>query len=811
MRRKILLTGLTLALFVAGFAVATWPAVAELRTITVTLVGGQEIVTTVDVPPGTPANQIKLPEITAPIAGIHDGTRKRSSGSNGTTGATGATGTTGTSGTTGATGNTGATGPHGRKAKRRSRKSPGQFLDETNAQAQVENQSNGQSGPDRKPDGTPTNANPTLTLALPGPAPVGVPNFLINKFRIPPFLLPIYQAAGTQYGIRWEVLAAINEIETDYGRNLNVSSAGALGWMQFIPSSWRTYGVDANSDDQKDPYNPVDAIFAAARYLKAAGAEHNLRRAIFAYNHADWYVDSVMLRARLISGLPADLVGSLTGLTQGHFPVHARARYADDVTERDIKRLGRKTRSAHNAAALVNANAQRRSINIYTRRGAPVIAVNDGVVKKVGNNPKLGRYIILQDVYGNRYTYAHLGSIAARYPVPRSLEDGTAVRDEFRFANQPKPEKLPKPMAPASAGTQRAASHAAAAGATTYRSAGGDSASSSDSTSKERLFARPARPNNRVIAQDTGQLVDNAGFEVFRVYFSKVLRLKPSQVNLKRLHKGSRVIGGTVLGHVGKLTSGPGSNLAPHLNFSIRPAGRGAPRIDPKPILDGWKLLEATAIYRAAGRNPFVSRNAASAGQVLLMSKETLAERALADPNVDIYPCGRNDIQSGQIDRRVLATLEFLSVSGLHPTVSSLKCGHSYLSASGHVSEHSSGNAVDISAVNGTPILGHQGSGSITETTIRKLLTLQGSMQPHQIISLMDLGGPTMVLPDHADHIHVGFRPLFGPNARLGEAARKILSNNQWDKFVSRLSEIPNPVVKATPSKYSIKVRHNGD
>ena len=154
---------------------------------------------------------------------------------------------------------------------------------------------------------------------------------MISKFRIPPFLLPIYQAAGTQYGIRWEVLAAINEIETDYGRNLNVSSAGALGWMQFIPSSWRMYGTDANNDGEQDPYNPVDAIFAAARYLKAAGADNDLRRAIFAYNHADWYVDSVMMRARLISGLPADLVGSLTGLTQGHFPVHARARYADDL------------------------------------------------------------------------------------------------------------------------------------------------------------------------------------------------------------------------------------------------------------------------------------------------------------------------------------------------------------------------------------------------------------------------------------------------------------------------------------------------
>ena len=151
---------------------------------------------------------------------------------------------------------------------------------------------------------------------------------------MPIFLLPIYQAAGIQYGIRWEVLAAINEIETDYGRNLNVSSAGALGWMQFMPSSWRMYGVDANKDGKKDPYNPVDAIFAAARYLKAAGYEKDVRRAIFAYNHADWYVDSVMLRARLIAGVPADLVGSLTGLTEGRFPVSARARYADDLAEK---------------------------------------------------------------------------------------------------------------------------------------------------------------------------------------------------------------------------------------------------------------------------------------------------------------------------------------------------------------------------------------------------------------------------------------------------------------------------------------------
>src|SRR5262249_18528750 len=119
----------------------------------------------------------------------------------------------------------------------------------------------------------PTQSNPTYSLATPGAAKPGVPNFFIDKFRIPPFLLPIYQAAGTEYGIHWELLAAINEIETDYGRNLNVSSAGAEGWMQFMPDTWKQWGVDANQDGYADPLNPVDAIFTAARYLKAAGAD----------------------------------------------------------------------------------------------------------------------------------------------------------------------------------------------------------------------------------------------------------------------------------------------------------------------------------------------------------------------------------------------------------------------------------------------------------------------------------------------------------------------------------------------------------
>ena len=92
----------------------------------------------------------------------------------------------------------------------------------------------------------------------------------------------------------WQVLAAINEVETDYGTNLDTSSAGAIGWMQFLPSTWRRYGVDASSAGVRDPYNAADAIFAAARYLAAAGAHHNLPGAIYAYNHSWSYVRSVL-------------------------------------------------------------------------------------------------------------------------------------------------------------------------------------------------------------------------------------------------------------------------------------------------------------------------------------------------------------------------------------------------------------------------------------------------------------------------------------------------------------------------------------
>ena len=123
--------------------------------------------------------------------------------------------------------------------------------------------------------------------------------------------------------------------------------------------------------------------------------------------------------------MPADVIGSLTGLTEGRFPVYARARYADDVAEQQlVKRVQR----GENAANLVESDDKRRNIDIFAKQGAPVVAVNDGVIKKIDRNKKLGRYVVLQDVYGNRYTYAHLGEISKFYPVPKRDADASDTK-----------------------------------------------------------------------------------------------------------------------------------------------------------------------------------------------------------------------------------------------------------------------------------------------------------------------------------------------------------------------------------------------
>lgn len=140
-------------------------------------------------------------------------------------------------------------------------------------------------------------------------------------------------------------------------------------------------------------------------------------------------------------------------------------------------------------------------------------------------------------------------------------------------------------------------------------------------------------------------------------------------------------------------------------------------------------------------------------------SRANLQQQVLDDSRLQIYPAGRGDVASGRLDVRVLALLEYLAEAHGSVTVSCLITGHSLYvhGRPGVVSAHIYGRAVDISAVGGVPILGNQQPGGITEQTIRELLELPPPLEPVQVISLLTLGGPSFALPDHYNHIHIGY------------------------------------------------------
>jgi hypothetical protein len=149
-------------------------------------------------------------------------------------------------------------------------------------------------------EASPTVVPPSTTFSIPS-----LPASSCAISGVPPVLIPIYHSASDKYGLGPQgpaILAGINAIETGFGQNLGPSYAGAEGWMQFMPETWAMYGVDANGDGVKDPNNPEDAIHAAARYLSAAGMPENTWDAIWAYNHADWYVEDVLEHAGCYAG-----------------------------------------------------------------------------------------------------------------------------------------------------------------------------------------------------------------------------------------------------------------------------------------------------------------------------------------------------------------------------------------------------------------------------------------------------------------------------------------------------------------------------
>jgi hypothetical protein len=143
----------------------------------------------------------------------------------------------------------------------------------------------------------------SIALAFSGSSGCGTGSESVGSLsgQVPKELVPLYQGAATRYHLAERgpaVLAAINFVETSFGTNVATSSAGANGWMAFMPETWAEWGVDADGDGTADPYDAADAIYSAAHYLHDSGAPGDWQEAVFAYNHADWYVTKVLRYAR---------------------------------------------------------------------------------------------------------------------------------------------------------------------------------------------------------------------------------------------------------------------------------------------------------------------------------------------------------------------------------------------------------------------------------------------------------------------------------------------------------------------------------
>jgi hypothetical protein len=161
------------------------------------------------------------------------------------------------------------------------------------------------------------------------------------------------------------------------------------------------------------------------------------------------------------------------------------------------------------------------------------------------------------------------------------------------------------------------------------------------------------------------------------------------------------------------------------------------------------RVVALRHFYRAVGM--------ASLVHGLLSQKRDLEDRVLHDPRLLIYPGGRNDVASHKVDVRVLAVMLYLADTFHQVTVSCLISGHRLYARPGVISAHIYGRAVDIAALGGVSIYGHQQPGGVTEQAVRSLLFLPGGMLPAQVISLLGLGGPSFPLANHYDHIHIGY------------------------------------------------------
>ncbi len=257
----------------------------------------------------------------------------------------------------------------------------------------------------------------------------------IGANEIPSEFILVYQKAGEQYGVPWILLAAIHRVETTFGTNLAVSSAGAIGHFQFMKCTWvgwsysacsnsslgnasigenvytstsiisqhSGYGVDANGDNKADPMNLEDAAHSAAKYL-SANMSGGLEGAVYAYNHAEWYVDEVMGYFELYSDGYVPIAG-------GMVEIKGNKAWPVPFTKGVTSEFGMRDGTPHKGIDI--------SAPGDSDLGMPVVAFTDGEVIFSNMSGSFGNLVIIQHENGLKTYYAHLAQ--------KGINSGTIV------------------------------------------------------------------------------------------------------------------------------------------------------------------------------------------------------------------------------------------------------------------------------------------------------------------------------------------------------------------------------------------------
>ncbi|MCK6259523.1 peptidoglycan DD-metalloendopeptidase family protein [Fictibacillus sp. KIGAM418] len=269
----------------------------------------------------------------------------------------------------------------------------------------------------------------------------GFDGTVIPGAGVPPQYMPIYRAAEKRFGVDWYTLAAEHYVETTFSTDhMMVSPVGAEGHFQFMPATWvgwsydvggglvskslditslkvikkgNGYGVDGNGDGKADPWNLEDSIFSAANYLSKNGYKKNPRKAIWHYNHEDWYINKILKYSQIFKD------GATYVANPGSdIPLATKGSFMRPATGTVTSGFGGRWGKLHAGV----------DIGLGGRSNVPIVAVADGKVVRSYLSSSYGNCVIIQHNINNTQYQSLYAHMSTRFvSVNQKVKKGTQI------------------------------------------------------------------------------------------------------------------------------------------------------------------------------------------------------------------------------------------------------------------------------------------------------------------------------------------------------------------------------------------------